>query len=269
MTQHLHLLTNSMLGQPTDLWVSATQKVPPQIADQISAGFVKNWNKHWTLEVEGYYKKMQQVIAYKEGANYLFGKEKQWDNKVTSGEGVSYGLETQLSLKSERFSGWLSYTISRSERQFEIISQGKAFPYKYDRTHDASLFLSYRLRKNKELGIVYHFRSGHAVTLPVGTYEMEAPPFWEKREGIEEHPFFENANWYKSRNNTRLPAYHRLDISFKTIKKKKSERHRSWIFSIYNVYNRLNTYFIYEQEGKLKSFALFPIIPSVAYRLEF
>lgn len=268
MAQYLHLLTNSSLGLPTDLWVSTTENVAPQRSEQIAFGMAKSVAQNrYDLSLEGYYKRMNNLITYRDGASYLFQNGETWENKVISGDGESYGLELFLNKKQGKITGWLGYTLSWTYHWFEAIDQGRAFPFRYDRRHDISLLMSYHLPKDRTLSATFVYNTGNAVSIPTARYQGVPPSGWEY-EG-----YYQNAfnDWLllDQRNNFRMPAYHRLDISYQRIKQKKRERQRTWIFSLYNAYNRLNPYFLYEANGKLKQYSLFPIIPSVTYRLEF
>ena len=268
MVQYLHLLTNSSLGLPTDLWVSSTETIAPQRAEQVALGFTQGLhNGAYQVSVESYYKRMRNLIAYREGANYLFQNGENWENKIVSGNGDAYGVELLIDKKRGKLTGWLGYTLSYANRWFAEIDNGRTFPFRYDRRHDVSLLLQYALPKNRMLSFTFVYATGNAITLPTAQYQGVHPPSWEYTDFDED--VFDDRVLLGERNNYRMPAYHRLDVSYQRRKETKRLNHRTWVFSLYNAYSRLNPYFLYEADGKLKQYSLFPIIPSVTYRLEF
>ena len=263
---------------PTDLWMPATDTVVPQISYQYAAGFSYSVNKKIDIVVEGFYKKMENLVELKEGESIFgdlrYGKAMGsiWESKVTQGRGWSYGGEFLIKKDIGKLTGWIGYTISWSYRQFDEISFGKLFPYRYDKRHDLSIVATYKLNDNWNFGGAFVFSSGNPVTLAQFEYipisgELIAN-YYSWQGGVSPVQYF------GERNNYRLPAYHRLDLSANWIKKVKWGT-RTWSFSIYNVYNHLNPFYadiehIYGEEGpKLVVYSLFPIIPSVSYKLEF
>ena len=268
MVQYLHLLTNSSLGLPTDLWVSSTENIAPQRSEQVAVGATQSLgNGAYEVSLEGYYKRMSNLITYREGANYLFQNGETWENKVVAGDGESYGVELFVNKKRGRMTGWLGYTLSYTNRWFDAIDEGRKFPFRYDRRHDISVLLSYTLPKDRLLSLTFVYATGSAITLPTARYQGVRPPSWEYAD-FDQH-VFDDRVLLGPRNNYRMPDYHRLDISYQRRKETKRLNQRTWIFSLYNAYSRLNPYFLYESNGKLKQYSLFPIVPSVTYRLEF
>ncbi|WKN44736.1 TonB-dependent receptor [Tunicatimonas pelagia] len=268
MVQYLHLLTNSSLGLPTDLWVSTTENVAPQRSEQVAAGIAKSLVRNrYDVSLEGYYKRMDNLIAYRDGASFLFQNGETWENKVVAGNGESYGAELFINKKQGKITGWLGYTLSWTYHWFDAIDDGRRFPFRYDRRHDLSLLVNYHLPKDRTLSTTFVYNTGNAVSIPTARYQGIAPPGWEYERFYQQA--FDDRLLLDQRNNFRAPAYHRLDISYQRTKLKKKDRQRTWIFSLYNAYNRLNPYFLYEQDGRLKQYSLFPIIPSITYRLEF
>ncbi|MDR3678702.1 MAG: TonB-dependent receptor [Flavipsychrobacter sp.] len=253
MNQYINLLTNSSIGLPTDLWVPSTDKIPPQKSQQVAAGLAYTYEHGIEISVEGYYKTMDNVIDYKEGANFL-STTTSWEDKVVVGKGLSYGAELFVQKKKGRFTGLLGYTLSWTNRTFADLNNGQTFPYKYDRRHDLKIAGVYSVSKHIEVSAEFVYGTGNAITLPIGNYQ-----------GLngDQIEVYGTRNWY------RMPAYHRADVSIKFMKEKK--RHdRAWIFAAYNVYNRANPFFIYQSDqGVFKQVSLFPIIPSITYQFKF
>ncbi len=270
LVQYLHLLTNSTMGQPTDLWVPATEQVAPQRSRQFSVGTeYQTPDKRYSFSIDGYLKEMKNVIEYKEGANYLYGIDESWEEKVAIGKGTAKGIEFLAKKNSGKFNGWFAYTLANSTRQFEEINNGEKFPYKYDRTHDLSVVGIYDFNKKNQFSAAFTYNTGNALTLPVATIQHPVPSFAQFGGASKIKEFLSSQPLYTSRNNFRMPAYHRLDLSYHHTKQTKKRRTRTWIISVYNTYNKLNPYFIYEKDGKIRQYAFFPIVPSVAYKLEF
>jgi len=264
MTQNIHLLSNSSIGFPSDIWVPATDNVPSQTSKQFASNIsTEIADGEYELSLEGYYKTMGNLITYKAGYSNLSSTES-WENSVeTGGEGESYGAELFLQKKKGRTTGWIGYTLSWTNRKFDNINFGEWYPYKFDRRHDFSLVLSHRFNEKWDAGLTWIYGTGNAITFPQAIY-LGTPNNNNNSVDIVES--------YGSRNSTRLNAYHRLDLGFnKTIKKKNSTRILS--FGAYNVYSRKNPFFAYltyEQGNRVaKQVSLFPIIPSISYRIQF
>jgi hypothetical protein len=274
MTQFLHLLTNSSLGLPTDLWVPVTTDIAPETATQWSVAYSRTFQGGWSASVESYVKKMKNVLEYRENGSFLNSTTTPWYERVSVGTGKSLGMEGYLEKTTGRTRGWLSYTLSKTTRQFSDINQGREFPYKYDRRHSISLVLMHELRKNRTLSATFVYNTGTALTLPTSIYEGSRPTDYvvpsqaDVRSERDFYSFFGGIGDMSERNNFRTPAYHRLDISYRTTKQKRHGT-RSWIFATYNTYNRLNPFYLYYENQQLKKFSLFPIIPSITYQREF
>lgn len=273
MSQYLHLLTNTSLSFPVDLWVPSTSTTKPELGNLYTVGVQKRiGGRTLYLSLEGYYKTMTNLLEYKDGASYLFGSQNNWEEKINYGKGTSYGVELFIEHSIEHFSGWLSYTLSKTERTFEEINNGHAFPFKFDRRHNLSLFASYNITKNRSISAIFVLTSGSRITLPEAKYQGVQPPFYENigdyKTGIHDEDFSTNSQ-ISERNNYQLPLYHRLDLNYHTSKITKRNNIRTWTFAIYNVYNRKNPFVLYEEAGKIKNFTLFPIIPSIGYKLQF
>ncbi|WP_084185619.1 TonB-dependent receptor [Chitinophaga niabensis] len=272
MTQYIHLLANNSITLPTDLWVPATKKILPQQADQYAIGIARNvFRNKFEFSVEGYYKRMQNVIEYKEGADYVTSSRNEtWQDQVTNGTAEAYGLEVLLQKKTGRFTGWMAYTWAWSYRILPEVNFGKKFPYKYDRRHDLHLVGMYKLRKNIELTGVWTYQSAQPFTVPLAEYEIVQDPV-------------RYANWYTSnnsieyvngRNNVRIASYHRLDLGVNFIRHKRNGNIRTWNVSILNAYNRKNAFFYMLDiaqggEAQLTGTTLLPIMPSFSYNLKF
>ena len=292
MTQYLHLLSNSSLTLPTDLWVPPTNIVGPQRAWQAALGIAKTFRDVFEISVEGYYKEMKDLISYKEGASFLLVADN-WEDKVTVGDGTSYGAELFIQKKKGKTTGWLGYTWSKTTRQFpgrvhenipdlyfEPINFGEEYPYKYDRRHDISLVVTHRFNEKWELSGAWVYGTGNAITLPVAEYQQYDENFANNNNGDGNFYYYFNQNVldYSGKNAQRMGAYHRLDIGLNLHTKPKWGEGK-WSFSVYNVYNRKNPFFIYQdneydpnlQQSKdvFKQVSLFPIIPSFAYAFKF
>lgn len=262
MNQYIHLLTNSNLGLPTDLWVPVTKRIPPQMSYQYSAGLAYNHDKSLEASMEIYYKKLNKVIEYKEGAGFGTSASN-WQDVIEVGKGSTYGAEWLLQKSKGKVTGLLSYTLSWSNRQFDNINEGKRFAYKYDRRHEVKAVLMWKPSARFEFSADWIFATGNAISIPEAWY---IDPYNNRIVDI-----------YKGRNNYRLPDYHRLDISIKLIKQRKRYQ-RTWVFGVYNAYNRLNSIFIYKYqkyvdfdtyESTFSKVTLFPILPSISYQFKF
>jgi outer membrane receptor for ferrienterochelin and colicin len=284
MNQYIHLLTSSGEGLPTDLWVPATEKLAPQRSEQVALGLTKDLpNKNISISLEGYYKKMNNIIAYKSSSNSIWidgplglvqqnQKNPNWDDKATSGQGWAYGMELFFQKKIGRLTGWAGYTISWTEHQFAELNFGEKFYAKYDRRHDASIVGIYELTPKIRLSSTWVYGTGNIFTLPVSAFQASLPTILPN-----DRTTTYNAVSFPNQNNYRAEAYHRLDINVQFHKKKKG-RERFWDIGIYNVYNRYNPFY-YETKAStdaqgntinsLKKNALFPFIPSISYRIKF
>ncbi len=289
MNQYVHLLSNTGLGLPTDLWVPTTARVKPQHSRQVAAGFAKDLEKSGlTLTVEGYYKHMRDILNYKEGASFLSFQgegagEVNWENSVTSGKGWSYGAEFLLQRKAGRLSGWVGYTLSWTYWKFPELNNGRVFFPRYDRRHDLSLVGIYELTKKIHLSAVWVYGTGNALTLPVATYRtVPHAPYGGfnvyANPALAPFGYGRNVSDYGPKNSFRAEPYHRMDFSVQFIKQKRRFE-RVWDISFYNLYNRRNPFFYnlerdvdprtQRPKSVLKRYSLFPIIPSVSYGFKF
>jgi len=278
MNQYVHLLSNSGIGLPTDLWVSSTDRVKPQSSQQVALGLAKDLPNSMTLTFEGYAKRSKNVIAYRDGASFLLLDDPEgvetisWEDNITDGQAKAYGVELFLEKKAGKFTGWLGYTLSRTTMQFDELNFGREFLARYDRTHDVSLVGIYKISDKFTLSGTWVYGTGNNFTLPLRTYRTASD-----RIGFFQS-FFGDFNDIPNRNNFRAEAYHRLDLSIR-MTKQKPKGLRTWELSIYNAYNRQNPFFYYRDEefnnqtnesrGILVKQSLFPILPSIRYTFEF
>jgi outer membrane receptor for ferrienterochelin and colicin len=281
MNQYLHLLSNTGIGLPTDLWVPATNKVKPQQSQQVALGLAKDLtDKNLTITVEGYYKWMKNVLNYKEGSSFLnvgsnndAEEQNDWQNKVVSGNGLSYGAEFLIQKKVGKFTGWIGYTLSWTWLQFDSLNFGEKFPARYDRRHDISLVGIYKINDHITLSSTWVYGTGNAITLPISSYaaEQHTTPGTSSYGG---NYWPGNVNDYGKKNSFRMSPYHRMDIGIQFHKKLK-RCVRTFEFSVYNVYSRQNPFFYYTEydpalkKNKLMQVSLFPILPSVSWSYKF
>ncbi|GAB3265290.1 TonB-dependent receptor [Larkinella harenae] len=289
MNQYVHLLSNTGIGLPTDLWVPTTDRIRPQQSEQIAAGFAKDFTKAGslfqglTLTVEGYFKTMKNIVNYREGASFLLvgnpesANEVRWEDNITAGKGWSYGGEFLLQKKVGRFSGWAGYTLSWTQWQFPELNFGKTFFPRYDRRHDISLVGIYELSPRITLSGTWVYGTGNALTVPLASYSSRPhQPLTNRSNSYFPggYPFSGgSANDYGEKNSFRAEPYHRMDFGIQFHKKKKHHE-RTWEFSFYNLYNRRNPFFYALQNNEqgraqLKRYSVFPIVPSFSYNFKF
>ncbi len=294
--QNLHILTMSNSIVPADVWVPATEVAKPEKANQFSIGYSHNFKNKYEINVSGFYKVISNLIEYK---RYFCVtdtvKNPTWEQQiVTNGSGEIYGLEILAEKNTGKLTGWISYTYMKNYRQFDELNNGEPFAFNYDRRHNLKLVAQYNFNENLSLNAIFMFGSGYPFSLSVIKQNIveviEGEDSYIADYGV---VVPENTNYYSQLsfngttyvfnkiNSYRMPAYHRLDISLNWEKQKKRGI-RTWSFSIYNIYNQKNAYFLfldydrpeYEQPGKnypiaLYKFTLFPIIPSVSYSFKF
>ena len=308
MNQFIHLLTNSGIGLPIDLWVPATERVPSQFSWQAAGGVsVALLNDKLELSLEGYYKKMEGLITFKEGNNFFLGglQGGSWEETVeTGGQGEAYGAEVLLQKKQGKTTGWIGYTLSWNNRQFDNVNQGQWFPDKYDRRHDASIVVTHTISDRISLAGTWVFGTGNAISFPTGGFATISDPLnpdqgfsggvFDPQQGLPlwspfRQIFTDIANYggagqlfEDGRNSFRMQPYHRLDLGINFTKPKRWGE-RTWSISIYNAYSRLNPFAYYidrrqvydpntgnfiSGETKLRKITLFPIIPSISYQFK-
>jgi outer membrane receptor protein involved in Fe transport len=262
--QYLQLISNTSAVSPIDIWKLSDQYLKPQTGDQFSLGYFQAI-KAFQFSLEGFYKKMDNVVDYKDGADLLLNDRLEAD--LLQGEGRAYGIEGMAEKKQGKLTGWISYTLSRTERKIEsefpeeTISKGEYYPASYDKTHNVSVTTSYQSSKRVSWGFNFVFSSGRPITYPTASYDYG---------GVRVVNF-------ELRNNERSPSYHRLDISLEIKSKERPERrwHSSWVISLYNVYARKNPYSIFFKSDygvRAQSYQLAvigTIVPSLSYTISF
>jgi hypothetical protein len=288
MNQYVHLLSNTGLGLPTDLWVPTTDRVAPQQSRQIAAGFAKDLEKPaLTLTLEGYYKRMNNILNYKEGSSFLSingenANELSWEDNVTAGKGWSYGAEFLVQKKTGKLSGWIGYTLSWTYWKFPELNFGETFFPRYDRRHDISIVGIYEISKRITLSSTWVYGTGNALTLPVSTYQGVSDNFITRLSSTGKSIIGWNGptvSEYGQKNSFRAEPFHRMDLSVQFRKTKKSHE-RTWEFGLYNVYNRRNPFFYDLSDGTtengtpaekrtLKRYSLFPVLPYFSYNFKF
>lgn len=271
MNQFIHLLSNTGIGLPTDLWVPATKRIKPQSSQQVAIGVNHDLKKpKLNLSLEAYYKTSSNVISYKEGASFLAiddqnGTQVSWEDNVVSGQAESYGAEFLVEKKVGKFTGWVGYTLSWTWMQFDALNNGKRFHPKYDRRHDVSVVGMYSLSDEITISGTWVYGTGNAVSLPLAEYNQKGLSTYGSN-------LYNSAYHYGEKNSFRMAAYHRFDIGIQ-FHKKKAKYERTWELSFYNLYNRKNPFFYYlayeSNRNVLKQVTLFPLIPSISYGFKF
>jgi len=232
-TQNIHLLSNSTSATPTDLYVMSSNNIKPEIADQVSTGYFRNFSDNiFEFSAEVYYKWLQNQIDYKDGAQLIANQDV--ESQLTYGTGRAYGLELFIKKKYGRFNGWIGYTLSRTELKFADINDGNYYPARQDRTHDLSVVGIYQLTKRWNLSATYIYGTGNAVTYPTGKYEVGGLTTFS----------------YSERDGYRLPPTQRMDIGATLEGKQHKKYHSSWTFGIYNVFAYRNPYIITFRDSK-------------------
>ncbi|MVT10588.1 TonB-dependent receptor [Chitinophaga tropicalis] len=259
-TQNLHLISNSTSSSPTDKWVASTNIIKPEISDQFSVGYYRDlWNADYELTVETYYKTMQNQIDYRDGAD-VNTVSNAIEAQLLFGKGRAYGIEWLFKKRVGRLNGWVSYTLSKTERKIDGINYNKWYNARQDRTHDIAIVAVYQLNKKWTLSANWIYYTGDAVTYPAGKYQIDGQTVY----------------YYRGRNSHRMPNYHRLDLGAT----KQLKQHKRWsselAFSLYNAYGRENAYIVQFKDSDddpnktvAVQTALFKFIPSISYNFKF
>ena len=277
MSQYVHLLSSSQLSLPIDLWVPITKNIRPETSNQYSLGFYYNGIPGWEFSLEGYYKSINNVLEYKEGVAFLFDSSG-WENKVEVGSGRAMGLELFIEKTMGRTTGWLGYTLAKSDRLFPTINHGERFPYRYDRRHNINLVVNHKFNEKFDLSATWNYASGGVTTLPERTIVMMSPT-----------GDYRYSDLVTSRNNYRLPSSHTLNLGF-NFHKKHNRGEGIWNLSVYNAYNHMNPSLVLKENDtteimssnpdgtvswqrvsdvRLKKVTLLPFFPSIGYTRTF
>lgn len=283
MNQYVHLLSETYLAIPSDLWLPVGRRIRPMVSRIGSIGIYSDFLKGFDCSVEGYYKTMDHLLEYRED-KYLLPTVSHWEDQVTEGSGRSYGLEAMVKKRAGRLTGWVAYTLSWSDRLFPQLNRGRRFPSRFDNRHKLNIACAYKLSRKVELTAAWTYASGNWQTVPIEEYhegEMSGKDHarWEYPYdfGITQVGFYTD-----SRNNVQLPAYHRLDIGVNLYRPKKKGRMGIWNFSLYNAYCRMNPVSVrlYQSNPfpqmwtsskirQIQTFSLLPVIPSFSYTYQF
>lgn len=301
MSQSMILLSTSTIGLPTDLWVPVTENVKPQRSQQVALGLHYDLkNPQLSFSLEGYYKRMNNVLAYKEGSSYFLEMLENlldetpvgnsfastWSNNVTSGKSWSYGMEFLVRKDVGKFTGWLGYTLSWTKQQFDDLNFGKPFFARYDRRHDISVVLMYSPKSWVNLSLSWVYATGNAVTLPTSTYPSQSMYNYlnQTQVPIEDVDPYGGYMFYiedyGEKNNIRMKPFHHLDVAVQFIKPHKKNTGQSiFEISIYNLYNHKNPFFYYvgteyDRETQtsrqvIYQLSIFPIVPNFTYHFKF
>ncbi|MDO4692446.1 MAG: TonB-dependent receptor [Porphyromonadaceae bacterium] len=271
MSQNVHLLTSAAMTLPTDLWVPATKHLKPMTSDQVSLGMNYKFGNGWYLNTEAYYKQLNHVLEYKDGASFV-GSSIDWEDKVVGGEGRSYGVEAILMRQVGRTTGWVGYTLSKADRRFPdgSINRGEWFPYKYDRRHKLNIVVSHKFSERVDASASWEFYTGGVITLGYEKMQILRPDALDSWQSDTE-------SYIPERNNFRLPATHRLNLSVSYNRFHKGKARSVWNFSIFNAYNQKNPAFILpsdltsnsKKDNRVTKVTLLPLIPSISYTYKF
>ena len=257
--QNIHLLSNSTSSNPTDLYVGSSNNIKPEIADQVAIGYYHNFKENmYEFSTELYYKNLQNQIDYKNGAELRANENV--ESQLLFGKGRTYGVELFFKKKIGKVNGWVGYTLSKAEKQVDLINSGKWYNATQDRTHELSVVGIYQANKKWTFSATFVYYTGNAVTFPSGKYNINGQTVF----------------YYTERNGYRMPNYHRMDIGATLQGKKTAKKEHSWTFSIYNAYGRENAFAINFQEDKdnpqktqAVQTTLFKIVPAITYNFKF
>jgi hypothetical protein len=293
MNQYVHLLSTTGIGLPTDLWVPSTDRITPQNTWQLASGFAYDWlERNLEMSIEGYYKKSDRIIGYKEGASFLYIEDPSnagnfdWQDIVTTGEAEAYGLEFLVQRKHGKFSGWAGYTLSWIQHQFDSLNFGEKFWARYDRRHDLSLVAIYEPSSKMTFSATWVYATGNAFDLGTGRFPVTPhSPFGN--DDYQYNPWWGSANVYDKKNSFRAASYQRLDVGIQFHKEITTFAYpvkRTIEIGAYNAYSRKNPFFYYwssrDQQGdifyddlqrpqKLMQASIFPIVPSITLNYKF
>ena len=272
MAQYVHLLSSAQISLPVDLWVPITKDIRPVTSDQYSIGAYYDGIKGWEFSVEAYLKNMRNILEYKDGT-LMLGTSEGWENRVEMGEGTAKGIEFLVQKTAGKTTGWLAYTLAKTDRIFPdgSINNGERFPYKYDRRHCIDISVDHRFNKKWGINATWSFATGGTTTVPVRQVAVISP-----------YGYITDAQYVDHRNNFRIPPSHRLNIGC-NLHKERRRGESIWNLSVYNAYNRMNPNFVFMDYGpdydnngnytgtslKMKKITILPLLPSVSWTRNF
>ena len=273
MAQYVHLLSSAQIALPVDLWVPITKDIKPVTSDQFSAGVYFDGLKGWEFSIEGYYKSMHNILEYKDGT-VMIATDTGWETKVEMGEGRAMGLEFFIQKTAGKMTGWIAYTLAKSDRQFPggSINLGERYPYKYDRRHNFNINVNYQVTPRIDLSATFVFATGGTTTLPVRKTAVLAPG----------EQYVQSADYVEHRNNYRLPSSHHLNVGA-NFHHKTRHGESIWNVGVYNAYNQMNPNLVFlhyetkrPQPGAepvtnlvMEKVTILPFLPSVSYTYQF
>jgi len=265
MYQYIQVISNTTTIAPTDIWKLSDPFISPQIVDQYSIGYFKNfWDNSWETSIETYYKDIRNIVEYKDGADLILNQN--LEAELLSGIGRAYGIELFIKKKTGKLTGWFSYTYSRSLRQvtgaypITRVNNGEWYPSNFDKPHDGTAVMNYKINQITSFSAIFTYSTGRAITIPSAKFNFDGS----------ELAYFDN------RNQSRAPDYHRLDISLKfAFPARKKVFQGEWVLAVYNVYGRKNAYSVFfddVQGAPPQAFQLAVLgvpFPSLSYSLKF
>jgi hypothetical protein len=260
--QFIHVVTSSSVTLPSDIWIPSTREIKPQFGDQVTLGYYRNFAQNtYTASLETYYKSLHHQVEMLYGLGASF-QETSFEKSIVSGKGYSAGIELYFQKQKGDLTGSISYSLSHSERQFDLVNSGLWFPAKYDRRHEVNAVAGYRVNDRWDLSLAFIYASGNAMTIPEQKYFIEGNIL----------------NEYGKTNSFRMPAYHRMDMSVTYHFKPRHLLESSLNFSIFNMYNRANPFLIffdihgdiqhYNLEVSARQISIFPVLPSISWNIK-
>jgi len=270
MKQYLHQLQNTAMGIPTELWVASTTNAKPGSSDLLSAGVIVRPRKGYIFSGELYWSRFKGLLQYRNGGHILQGRSDRWEDFVTFGTGTSRGLELMAEKTTGALTGWVAYTLSKTDRSFAELNNGQSFPYSYDRRHQLNLYSTWVLGQStrdgetfrRNLSGNFNFASGNYITLATQTWQAMPIPLAGSYYPVTADGY--GHEWIENINNYQMPDFHHLNLSYQAERQSK-EKTVIWNFSVYNVYNRLNPWYYYRKGNQLKQVSMYPIIPAISY----
>lgn len=275
--QPLHLLTNNTGDIQNDVWVPATKKIAPETAWQVSGGIQYNAEKGYTASIDAYYKQMKHLTEYRYGTFFMLDQLKWEDQLLSTGIGKAYGIEFFAAKTRGQFTAWMKYSLGWSKRQFPELNQGDWYYYKYDRRHDFSIVLQYKMKKHFDFTVSWTYGTGWRLTSPQSQYTTDYSIALIDLNNAQLTGSQGMALYWDKKNDYIMPAYHHLDISMNYTKKAKRCTHQFNV-SVYNVYNNFNVFTIYRDAAtdangneytKYVQLSMFPVLPSLGYTVNF